>query len=219
MTTTGVDLLEEKSLWDIYKKCVSLLPASKFNWATTSIVVLILICDSAYFPMKYALRLENLRSLADLGLGFGSTILGFLIAGFTIFATLSKPELFRRMYDTTHQSSGLSYLKVNFFAFVEVFCVYILFLVLCLAVRLFCGPGGFAASLVDFSNTNPFLGYSISKPWIVNFAYTFIAGLSYYSLMALKSFVFNTYHAVMTSVAWSFIAQDENVLENEQKLS
>lgn len=210
MIPPGLDLLDEKSLWKIYKKCIALLPSSKFNWATTSIVVLVLICDSAYFPLNHHSRLESLRSLAELGLGFGSTILGFLIAGFTIFATLSKPELFRRMYDTTHEPSGLSYLKVNFFAFVEVFCVYILFLVLCLVIKLFCGTGGIAASLITVTETSPIFGYSLSKSWLINTVFILLAGVSYYSLMALKSFVFNTYHAVMTSIVWSFIAQDQD---------
>lgn len=208
MIPTGIDLLEETSLWQIYRKCIALLPASKFNWGTTSLVMLVLICDSAYFPMQYGARLGNLRSLVDLGLGYGCTILGFLIAGFTIFSTLSKPELFRRMYDTHHDPSGLNYLKVNFFAFVEIFVVYILFLVTCLLIKLFCGSGGMAASVLHFTEVHPIMGYSLSKAWLVNVSFVCIGGLSYYSLMALKSFVFNTYHAVMTSVVWSFVSQD-----------
>lgn len=215
MIPTGIDLLEEKSLWQIYRKCITRLPASRFNWGTTSLVMIVLIGDSVYFPMHYAARLENLRSLVELGLGFGTTILGFLIAGFTIFATLSKPELFRRMYDTRHDSSGLNYLKVNFFAFVEIFVVYILFLVICLLTKLLCGGGGLVASIVHFTESHPVMGYSLSKAWLINISFVCIGGLSYYSLMALKSFVFNTYHAVMTSVVWSFSGQDQESSPNK----
>ncbi len=209
MIPTGIDLLEEKSLWQIYRKCIALLPASKFNWGTTSLLMLVLIFDSAFFPTQYAARLGNLRSLVELGLGFGTTILGFLIAGFTIFATLSKPEMFRRMYDTHHDPSGLNYLKVNFFAFVEIFVVYIFFLVICLLIKLLCGGGGLVSSIVHFTEAHPVRGYSLSKAWLVNATFVCIGGLSYYSLVALKSFVFNTYHAVVTSVVWSFVSEDQ----------
>jgi hypothetical protein len=127
----GQDLLHEKSLWQIYRQCVRVLPPSKFNIASSAVFLFALICDVAYFPSNYQYRIESARSMADIGLGFGSTVLGFLIAGFTIFSTLTRPDLFRRLYEKTHTPSGLSYLKVNFFTFAEVFVVYAFLLIIC----------------------------------------------------------------------------------------
>lgn len=204
MTIRGLDLLSEKNLWEIYQECVRRLPPSLFNLKVTSAVGLALICDCAYFPEKTSARLVLIRSLSELGLGFGSTILGFLIAGFTIFSTLSKPEMFLRMYDTQHPSAGISYFKVNFFAFVEVFVIYIVFLVACLIVKLFGASEGLMSSLTTQSTLHPFSGYSLSKTWIVNGAFVLLGSLSFYSLLALKSFVYNTYHTVVTAIVWSF---------------
>jgi hypothetical protein len=204
MTIRGIDLLLEKSLWDIYKECLRRLPPSEFNLKLTIVVCFALISDCAYFPEKYLDRLVLVRSLAELGLGFGSTILGFLIAGFTIFATLSKPEMFLRMHETEHPRAKISYFKVNFFAFVEVFVIYIVFLIACLLLKLFGEKGGLLSSLVQQSRLNPWQGYIISDTWAVNIAFVLLAGLAFYSLLALKSFVYNTYHTVVTAIVWSF---------------
>jgi hypothetical protein len=142
--------------------------------------------------------------LSELGLGFGSTILGFLIAGFTIFSTLSKPEMFLRLQEVQYKNTGMSYLKVNFFTFVEVFVVYIFYMLICLAIKIFCAKNGLASGLVGASHSNPIFGYYIDKQWLINGGYVCFATLSFISLLSLKSFIFNTYHTVMTSVVWSF---------------
>jgi len=170
----------------------------------TVVIFFTLILDTAYFPEKYSYRMESIRSLADLGLGFGSTILGFLIAGFTIFSTLTKPELFRRLYERRHEPSGLTYLKVNFFTFAEVFVVYSFTLVACYLVKIFGGANGLAASIVKTSALNPINGYYLDKTWIANVSWVLFCTLLFYSLLALKSFIFNTYHTVMTSIVWAF---------------
>jgi hypothetical protein len=202
--TTGADLLNEKSLWAIYHQCIRKLPPSRFNVLATISVFLILIFDASFFPENFFYRLELIRSICDLGLGFGTTILGFLIAGFTIFSTLSKPELFKKMYETVHNKSGLSYLKINFFTFAEVFVVYAFYLSVCLAIKLLGGNHGFFASIVKYTEIHTFLGYSIDKMWVVNSAFVLFGTLSFYSIFALKSFIFNIYHTVMTSIVWSF---------------
>ena len=200
----GRDLLNEKNLWQIYKKCANLLSPSKFNIKFIFFIYLILICEVSYFPENYQYRIAMCKSLSELGLGFGSTILGFLIAGFTIFSTLSKPELFLRLQQTIHEKSGLSYLKVNFFTFVEVFVVYIFFMICCLVVKIFCGSYGFFASVVKYSAMHTLNGYYLDKQFIANSGYVIFCGLCFISLLSLKSFIFNTYHTVMTSVVWSF---------------
>lgn len=203
MSVYGSDLLDEKSLWQIYKECLTKLPPSTFNLGVAATVIFALVLDCSYFPEQYSNRLEVIRSLCDAGLGFGSTILGFLIAGFTIFSTLAKPDMLAKMYATPH-SSGLSYLKVNFFAFVEVFVVYTFLLVIYLSTKIFGAVGGMISSIVDLSSRTPFFGYCLDKQWLINIWFVIICSASIYSLLALKSFIFNTYHAVMTAAVWSF---------------
>lgn len=200
----GKDLLDEKNLFQIYRKCITLLPPSDFNQKFIGIVLFVLVIEVAYFPEYFLDRIELCRSLSELGLGFGSTILGFLIAGFTIFSTLSKPEMFLRLQNTTHKGSGLSYLKVNFFTFVEVFVVYVFYMLVCLAIKIFCAKNGLISVVIGFTKIHPLFGYYIDKQWIANAGYVGFSTLSFVSLLALKSFIFNTYHTVMTSIVWSF---------------
>lgn len=202
--TVGRELLRERSLWEIYKRSLGLLRPSAFNCSAIFIAFLALLCDVAYFPAYFSYRVNLVRSLAELGLGFGSTVLGFLIAGFTIFSTLSKPELFLRMHQTPYGASGLSYLQVNFFTFVEVFTVYIFFFAVCLLIKLFGGEHGLILSIVKYSEVHAAFGYFLSRSWLANTGYVFYGVLAFYSILALKSFIFNIYHAVITSVVWSF---------------
>lgn len=200
----GQDLLREKSLWAIYRQCVRSLTPSSFNLVATMLVFLLLVCDASYFPENFPKRIALIRSMADMGISLGSTVLGFLIAGFTIFATLSKPELFLRMHQTRFGETGLSYLQVNFFTFVEVFVVYIFFVAICLVFKLFGSEGGLLASLLKASSLRPIYGYSADKVWWANIAFVLMGTIAFYSVLALKSFIFNTYHTVMTSVVWAF---------------
>jgi len=200
----GIELLQEKSLWQIYCRCLCLLTPSRFNIFATLLILFFLSVDSIVFPENYKMRVILIRSLGDLGLGYGSTVLGFLIAGFTIFSTLSRSDLFLRMHKTKYGKTGLSYLQVNFFTFVEVFVVYAFFMVACLLIKLFAGEGGLVGAILRYTAVNPLLGFiCIPNVWI-NTTFILFGTLSFYSLLALKSFIYNTYHSVMTSIVWSF---------------
>lgn len=198
----GADLFDEKNLWSIYKQCVLKLPRSTFNSIATTLVFVFLCIDCLFFD-NFSGKLEFVRSLSDSGLGFGSTILGFLIAGFTIFATLTKPEVFMRLYETQNKEIGLSFLKIAFFSFVEAFIVFIAFMVLCLLLKTFGAKGGLVSSFCEYVKLSHQFSYSISKVAILNVGYVILSTLAFYSLMALKSFVYNIYHTVILSLVWA----------------
>lgn len=71
--------------------------------------------------------LSDTRTWASMGFSFSINTLGFLIAGFTIFATISKPRMMLAMMWHTNKETGLPTLKYNFFAFMQVFIAYIVF--------------------------------------------------------------------------------------------
>lgn len=202
MESKGLDLFEEKSLWSIYKQCISKLTSSKFNKFSTIALILVLLVNCIFYPADYVRRIELIRSLCDIWLGFGSTVLGFLIAGFTIFATLTKPELYVRMYETLDEITGLNHLKVNFFAFVEVFVVYLTVLVLCLFVKLFGSAGGFISEIILSIHKSEMFSNDVSKIAVTDIGFVVMGTLTFYSILVLKSFIYNIYHAVMTSIVW-----------------
>jgi hypothetical protein len=202
MTTPPESLLAEKSLWDIYWLGVRKLPRSKFNYfvvITTLIIVGLFTCFSAETSAQIA---EKTRALAETTIGFGSQILGFLVGGFAIFATLNKPEFFLLMLENRHEESGLSYLKFNFFSFVNVFIVYFVLLLFCFGIKILCTPNGILVSLMRAASDYLQIDTGSLKLNLARLGFTLLCGGVIYSLVALKTFIFNIYHVVATAIEW-----------------
>mgnify|MGYP000167290983 CR=1 FL=1 len=119
-------LTSEKSLWDIYIQSRK-ISGSVFQNLLVFLVTAILSLNVFYLESDISFVLENVRSWAEIGFNFAITTLGFLIAGFTIFATLSKPDMMLVMMEHIHKETKLPTLKYNFFVFMRVFIFYILF--------------------------------------------------------------------------------------------
>ena len=191
----GSDLFDEKGLGQIFLVTARRFPYSAFNSISTLVVALLLLLHACAFDLPHKTFLPSIRSMADIGVSYGSAILGFLIAGFTIFATLTKPRLLVHMYLRTHKRTKLNYLKYNFFAFVEVFTIYLLLIGASILVVVLGGTGGSASALI----TKAFSVHSIIiKDLIVRITYVGLGTLLYYALVALKSFIYNIYHIVIT---------------------
>ncbi|MCL6272226.1 hypothetical protein M3P05_20090 [Sansalvadorimonas sp. 2012CJ34-2] len=190
------ELTKEKKLWDVYWASRR-LPHSKFNTITTIMVFILLIINSWLTQQPIDETLKFVREISSSGLSISLSTLGFLLSGFTIFATVSQPSLFLGMSEIPHPDSGLSYLKHNFFIFLRVFIFYIAFATLCLLITVLGHKGGLISLLVSYSPHPEEIKFTLVK-----IAYIFICTFYYFLLMQLKSFVFNIYHAVMTSLRW-----------------
>lgn len=117
------DLTKEKRLWDIYIASKR-IPFSRFNAITTAFVFILLLANSWFTTQPVEETIELVRDLSRTGLAVALSTLGFLLAGFTIFATVTQPSLSLRMAEIAHPDSGLSYLKHNYFVFLRVFIYY-----------------------------------------------------------------------------------------------
>ncbi|MBJ9854120.1 hypothetical protein [Citrobacter freundii] len=141
----------------------------------------------------------DLRTWTSFSFNFSVTILGFLIAGFTIFATLSKPEMFVRMAVHIHKDTKLTTLKYNFLAFIKIFVTYIKFGLFYLLIIIFGQANRFISNL---AKEFPLL-HSLT-PFCIKIIYIFVGVSSIHLFLCLKTFVFNIYSIVMTSVRWDF---------------
>jgi hypothetical protein len=197
---TPEKLLAEKSLFTIWRKSYRAAPPIENVWVpiVAGLVVYLGTGSSPYSAIS-----SQIRGLADTGLAFAITILGFLVAGFTIFATLSRVEMFLEMARHTEAKSGLTYLKHNFFALIGVFAEYIAFTFLCVAVKLVCFPDGPATTFLKG------IGWSLQlRCLLARLVLVFFSAALVYVLMQLKSFVLNIYHMAMTSIAWAATEND-----------
>lgn len=192
------DLTSEKSLWDVYKLSRRILP-SKFQVSIVVTVTVLLALNSFILTDDNSVVLEDVRNWAEMGFNFSITTLGFLIAGFTIFATLSKPKMMLAMMDHINKETGLPTLKYNFFAFMKVFIAYISFSFLFLTIVLFGQKDGFLGNVIDL------LPHSVCiKLILIKTFYAIVGGSFVYLLLLLKSFVFNIYAIVMNFLRWEY---------------
>ena len=192
-------LMDEKSLWAIYAKARR-IPVSSFNfWATLIVFVLVSL---QYCMLEISLddKLKIVRDFSVMSIGLVVSVLGFILAGFTIFATISQPDMLVAMSRHRHEKSQLSYLKNNFFIFMRVFIYYLCYTVFCLLVIIFAVKGGLVHKVVQLSP----ISWKISE-WLVGAAYVMLYTGFFFLLMQLKSFIYNVYHTVMTAIRWKAI--------------
>jgi len=191
-------LTSEKSLWDIYKLSRHIQP-NKFQLFLTLSVMVLLGINAFVLQNDASVILSDARAWATNGFNFSITTLGFLIAGFTIFATLSKPEMMLAMMEHKNEETGLPTLKYNFFTFMNVFIVYIVTSFVYLLVMLLGQSGGFMDNILALTPNGECL-----KIVIIKLSYMIIGTSFVYLLLLLKSFVFNIYAIVMNFLRWEY---------------
>lgn len=189
-------LTEEKSLWAIYRKSRT-IQFNKFNVWTTTLVAALTTIQYCLLDSSIQIKLQLVRDFSSVAMGIAVSVLGFILAGFTIFATISQPEMLVAMSKHRHESSGLSYLKNNFFIFMRVFIYYLTYTVACLIITIFGIKGGLIHKITSLSPISCQI-----EEWLVGFSYVFLYGGLFFLMMQLKSFIYNVYHSVMTAIRW-----------------
>jgi hypothetical protein len=203
----GSELTKEKSLWEIYKLSRSIRP-NKFQFFIVSISIVLLTVNAFVLNVNTSDLLSDVRLWADKGFDFSITTLGFLIAGFAIFSTLSKPEMLLKMMAHKNKATNLPTLKYNFFVFMKVFIFYIFYSVVYLSIILFGQKGGFFGNFINLLPESHCI-----KIVLIKISYVVVGGSFVYLLFLLKSFVFNIYAIVMTFLRWEHLNRDQNNLE------
>jgi hypothetical protein len=176
---------------------------NRFNLCVTILVGLAALIFACAKNTNLTVVLDLARTSASDGLGFSSSILGFLIAGFAIFLTPTRPELFVRMQESVHPKTGYTYLKYNLSGFVVVFIHYFLFATACFIFKSFGSPHALFSMVLQEVEVN--FGASIRekiKSAGIVVSFVVVETWFFYLLMLMKSFIFNLYHIVMTMVAF-----------------
>jgi len=222
------DLLKEKNLSAIYKESRK-IPFSKSN-IFAGLFVWGIVTYHSSMTSNFDSIANQLLSLASIAFSTSIGLLGFLLAGFSFFATIFDKSLFFQMAKISHDKSGLSYLKYNFFTFMRVFCEYLVFSIISLLLIAFCQNNSFCRQWIfdTLSNMNwhhrlRFL--AAPDIFCISMIFGLFCGSFVYLIMQLKSFIFNIYHVVMTNIRWSleeaYLEQNktsakEKVMKEEQ---
>lgn len=193
------DLLREKSLWAVYVRSRS-IPFSRLNNAAGAIVG-VAVWVASCWSENLADVADHLSALAVLAFNTSISLLGFLLAGFSFFATVSDKSMFCRMAEVQHKESGLSYLKYNFYVFMRVFFEYSVVAVVSFLLVVLLQPNS-GTRLIFTRFLNATLSPQV-KIYVLSCALGLMAGSFTYLLLQLKSFIFNVFHVVMTSIRWA----------------
>jgi hypothetical protein len=149
------------------------------------------------FSVPTEIILRDTRKWAEIGLSYAITTLGFLIAGYTIFATVADPKMMLAMMEHIDSETGLPTLKVNHVKFMKVLIDYIIWIFIYTLVILFGQSQGLASHLVYSLPNGGFIRDVLSR-----FAYVAIGASFAYLLMMLQAYVFNIYAIVMNMLRW-----------------
>lgn len=194
-------LTAEKSLFQVYLKARK-VASSPWNARVSWFVCLFLLgglaanicCGNPV--VSYMGLVSGIHAVGDIGFSLTTAILGFLIAGFAIFASITKREVFIVLAKLNHTRGGISRLQFMFFNFLLIFIHFIVFLTVSILTKLVLYPGGpfanglqYVASLdSEAPNYIMVLLFSILTAWLV------------FLLMLLKSFIWNLYQAVLVTI-------------------
>lgn len=202
------DLLAEKNLWQIYRASWR-ISDSKFNW-TIGLLSLAFFATYAGFATNLTGLHTLLLKLAEIGFSAGISILGFLIAGFTIFGSLAKPDLLLTMLRFKEKRSGLSYLKYNFFTLIRTFIYFLVFTAFQLGVIVLAQRDGPVSELVKLF---PDAKGAVAPALRITFGASAVVWTAIF--LELKSFVFNVHHFVFTMIKHEAVEHNESLASGD----
>ena len=168
------------------------------------LVVVFLETERQLGNLSWVMIANYITKFSDLGFNFSTAILGFLIAGFAIFSSITNPKLFWILAELTNDDyPKLSELKFIFFIFMNTFVHFIAFACLCwFSSSVFTQCGVIVRDCSDDS------GVSIVMPIV----YLFILLIPLYAIiliLKLKSFIWSLYQAVLLSIVYSHKIHEE----------
>lgn len=204
------DLTREKTLLALWLTSFKFRQRN-FNFVVTALVALGL---ARYCQLDWdqpQTLMAAFRKIESMGFSFATSILGFLVAGFTVFVTVIRVDMFLLMAQTEHRNTGESFLKYNLSAFIVTFVHYTSYIFACLMSELFMQPGGLA--MIAFANAK---SYPNLAPWAADAhslcSTALLVGLgtwTAYLVLLLKSFIYNVYQVTTTSVAYAWHRSDQ----------
>lgn len=194
-------LTSEKNLMQVYLQARRLATAKSnryTSWAVMLIGVSCLLANS-YFGLSivsYSSLVTGIRTIADVGFSLTTAILGFLVAGFAIFSSVTRPDVFALLAITNHKKGDISNLQFIFFNFMLIFIHYLLFLIFCTFIKIFLYSKGPASLIFVYISES----YKCAFIYFLSVAFPALTGWIIFILLLLKSFIWNLYQSVLIAI-------------------
>jgi hypothetical protein len=193
------ELSAERSLLHVYRNSGT-YSENQFD-RRIRIATLVILCVASLTlilskPDLFPIAVKSITSWLSLGFTYATTILGFLVAGFTIFSTMTRTEVFIALAQKKHDTLGVSQLKFIFFSFLRVFILHIVLIFTCVAVSMLKDSSGIYLSILHDDRISVTI-----KQIAVLFILPVIGYLIISTLLHLKTFVWNLYQSIIIAVA------------------
>ncbi|MEW8194563.1 MAG: hypothetical protein AB2793_12705 [Candidatus Thiodiazotropha sp.] len=207
------ELFREKNFRDVYRVARSFAGGRHDKWILFFLFFALSAVNVAWWHLSKdadpsATVIAAVRLWAESGVSFATNILGFLLAGFAIFASVTKADLFIALANIQYKKSDISRLKYVFFNFLIVFIHYLTFLSFCLVVQLFLAEESPLTRLLGIAT-----GDRLVTRFIVAATATGIIGTWFIALiLMLKVFIWNLYQSVLLA-----ITTEEEIRKLEEK--
>lgn len=186
------ELLNEKNLFEVYRV------SRKIPFSKTNKFLLIIFC---IISLIFTLGIDDKELVKDIPelsstlLAAVLTVLGFLIAGYTIFCSVLNHSLSMELYNSEEKPYGFSQLKYSHLLFMRVFFYYLIYAFFLFSVVFF-SKSTSLSSIISVISTHDKCIFFITNYILYN---SLFIGMSFLMLQ-LASFIFNIYHTVMTSI-------------------
>jgi hypothetical protein len=192
------ELFTERSLLHVYRNSGT-YSENRFD-RCIRIATLVILCAASLTlilskPDLFPIAVKSITSWLSLGFTYATTILGFLVAGFTIFSTMTRTEVFIALAQKKHDTLGVSQLKFIFFSFLRVFILHIVLIFTCVTVSMLKDSSGIYLSVLHDGHISVTI-----KQIAVVFILPVIGCLIISTLLHLKTFVWNLYQSIIIAV-------------------
>lgn len=185
---------QEKSLYQVYKRSL-VIEVPSFN--KRCMVYGGLICASyivatIYFGNDNNQIISAISKLSANLITISTAILGFLIAGFSIFVTLIPKSTLIALSKARYKETSISHFKEIIFNFLNVFTVYLICLVMSLTINTLCPLGW-----------SPLITISVDSAYVVAFNSIVLGAMvmtALYSILRLKSFIWTMYQGLLVNI-------------------
>ena len=195
MTVSPDDITAELSLFSIWRKSRKVrkpLGNRIIRWSGC-----LLLIGYALLPWTSTQSLvESTRTLSSLGLPSLLGLLGFLLAGYTVFISIARRDLLVAMSSHDDPDSGMSWLKVSLYTYIGALAELLVVAGVLLALVILGQSGGLVASLVAKDSTG-LARDIVSKVGFVVSGYALV-----HTIMLLKITIRNVHHGIAAAIRW-----------------
>lgn len=203
--------MQEKDLLAVYLASRK-IKVSRANQYITAAFMVILFAYAVFAPQPLQALPAQIRLVADYGFAFATSILSFLIAGFTIYLTITKVEHFILMSSIRNPQSGLPWVKHAAFSFLRILAVYVFYCLLCVGIKLLAASGGPITLLINLLSQP-----ETTKLWLARIGYVILGGATLHLVLLLQSFIFNIYNISMTVLCLEIEDRNQSQTGNAEK--